>query len=352
MFKIKLYLMFLLSSLTLQSAEIVDQNPVGVIQGIDSLIRHPEGIAFSPSGDLVAIANSEGGNILFFLSSDCCISSSQVSPIYVIDGLNSPLGYPHDLSFSPDGEHLAVACRGNNRIMIYKRNIGNDFYEQEPFVVIEGNQLQLPGINAVKYSPTGNCLGVCDVAGHQIAFFLYNNDTYESLPYQVIQAPEDILYQPDGLAFSSDGRLLAVTSHGTHSLLIFEKTSSSEGKYSASPVEILKGEETNFCFTHSVCFHPLDDTLAVSSAGGRKTLSLFKKVSDTVPRYSIVPSQTFEIYNPETIHLQQYNKEEGGVKGVAFSPDGKILGLCAQDMGDPLKSILFYTIGTRESSGG
>jgi WD40 repeat protein len=356
MFKRVLCFHFLFASMTL-SAVIINQSPIETIEGPKSLLNRPEGIAFSPCGNYVAIANSEGENVLFYYASDCKTSNSQASPVFVIGGVKSPVGYPHDLDFSPDGEHLAVACRVSNQIKVYKRNKNNGFYEQEPFAVIQGNQAKFHGINAVKYDPTGKSLGICDVWGHQVALFRFDGEAYELLPYQVITAPLNIFNLPDGLAFSKDGKLLAITCHGNHSLLLFEKIPFSEEMFNPVPVEILKGQETYLNYPHSVCFHPLDDSLIISNASARLdpdpskkiagngiTLSLYKKISDSAPRYSPFPSQTLEIYNRETIHLSMLYKEEGGVKGIAFSQDGKILGLCSSDIANPSKSLLFYRI--------
>lgn len=343
MFKKAFCSIFSILTTSVYPATIVDHHPIGIIEGTESMINHPEGIAFSPSGNLVAIANAGGSNVLFFQASDCCSTGTKSQPVFVINGLDSPLKYPHDLDFTLDGEHLAVACPGDNRVIIYKRNVQSGFYEEKPLAVIEGSKGGLLAISAVKYCPNGNYLGVCDVAGYQIALYHYNGENYDSMPYQVIRAPSDILKQPDGLGFSKDGKWLAVTSHGNHSVLIFERKFLSQ-EYSNTPAEILKGEETLFTFTHSLCFHPIDDTLIVSSAGGRKTLSLFKKISELVPRYTSSAAQAIEIYNPETIYMQEFYPEEGGVKGITISPDGKILGICAGDIVNTCRSIQFFSI--------
>lgn len=337
MFKKSYLSALLLFSWALYGAAIVEESPLGSIEGEISLLNRPEGIAFSPSGDCLAIASFHGNQVLFFRT----FNSSQ--PIFVLNLPTGSLQYLHDVAFSPDGDHFAIACRYSNKVMVFKKN-ASGFYDEEPFVEIKGSSAKLKGINAIKYHPNGKFLGVCDLPGNKIALYRYSEDSYEKLPCQIIRSSRNTLNGPDGLAFSSDGNLLAVTSHENNSLLIFESIPGMLGQYSARPVEVLKWDPSTCCYPHSTCFHPIDDTLVVSFAGGRKTLALFKKQSDTLPRYSPVPSQALEIYNSETIHLQRYAREEGGIKGVAFSPDGKIVGVCSSDIANSDRAILFYPV--------
>lgn len=312
-------------------AALIEEPPLFSIKGKESLLNRPEGIAFSPCGKFAMIANSSSNNILFY-----AFTKAQNKPESI---LKSSFKYPHDAVYSPMGEHIAVASRGNNKVTIHKIN-DLSLYEENPLKVIEGKCASLNGISCVKYHPGGKILAIGDVSGHKVALFRIDGEEYDTVPYQTITARIDILDKPDGLAFSKDGRLLAVISHGTHALLLYEKIPGAD-EYYPDPMQIL---QSDFSFPHSVCFHPIDDTLVVSSAGGRKTLALFEKISENPPYYSIKPTQVLSIYNPATIHLQKEAPEEGGVKGVAFSLDGLIIGICASDIADPNKSVLFYRL--------
>lgn len=318
---------------------VVDDLPITIIGNNGSGLGHPEGIAFTPSGDFIAVANAGINTISFYKRRD---STYETSPSFILQNPQSQLSYPHDVSFSPDEKYLAVANGANSSITIYKKSSIHSFYDEAPIAVIKGEASTVP--HAVKFAPIGNTFAVANVWGNSIALYHYHEDKYDQSPYQVIINPVDILNRPDGLAFSSDGELLAVTSHGNHSVVLYQRIPHSQGLYSPEPIEILQGEETHFCFTHSVSFHPSNDYLAVSSAGGKKTLSIFKKVSNQFPRYSTFPEQTLEIYNPDALHLRDQFPEEGGVKGIAFSPDGKQISLCASDIANPDRTILIYSI--------
>ncbi|MES2122312.1 MAG: beta-propeller fold lactonase family protein [Chlamydiota bacterium] len=318
-----------------------DVSPAAMIKGKASALNRPEGIAFSPCGDFFAVANAHANCISFYkkTGNDALF---ETIPFDVIQGQVAQLDYPHDLSFSPDGTHLAVANRYGDLVTVYKRDADQTRFHHTPVAVIKGEPSLLSAPNAIKYSPVGNAVAVCNMQEHRITFYRYEGDVYEQSPYSVLQNSLDVLNTPDGLAFSRDGELLAVTSHANHSVVLYQKVSDAPILYSPQPIEVLRGGATSFCFTHSLCFHPITDDLIVSSAGGKKNLSYFKKKGEAFPRYSNGPDKVFAIYSPESIHLQLKYPEEGGVKGVAFSPGGEYLGLCASDIAKPYRAIFIY----------
>lgn len=305
----------------------IEDTPFFSIAGPKSGLNRPEGIAFLPDNNLVAVANANKGMISFY-------SLDNDTPLFTLKGKKFRLGYPHDIAISKSGFHLAVASFGSNTITFHKQN-PEGFYEKDPCQIVFGKQVGLKEISSIDFHPRGDLLAVGDVKGHCIALFQWNEEMCEASLHQILRTP--LLDRPDGLAFSKDGHLLAVTSHGNHTVLIYEFNR--DGFYSEQPMQIL---QSDLCFPHSLCFHPVDDTLVVSSAGGRKTMAVFEKISDQAPYYCEKPFQVFEIFNPDTIHFQKEYPEEGGVKGVAFSSDGKILGICASDIDDPSQSILFF----------
>lgn len=335
-----------LTSFNLVFATNLIKNPPGtMIEGKTSGIVRPEGIAFTRTDDFVAIANYHGDSILFYQRVGNSGAVYETTPTYIIKGPESQLYAPHDLCFSPDGNYLAVANRNGNSVTIYKKKPDQIFFDSTPIAVIHGKTGNMLTTNAVKYAPQGNIIAVADVAGDVIALYHYQDEKYDEYPYQLIHNSSGILYQLDGLAFSNNGKLLAVTGHATHAVLIYQQLTNSSNLYSSEPVEIIQGKQTNLCFPHSLCFSSSDD-LVVSCAGGKKTLNLFKKLSDNSPRYSTTPEQSYEIYNPNTIHLQAHAPEEGGVKGIAFSTEGNTLGLCSSDIANSNKMILIYSLSS------
>ncbi len=241
-------------------ASAEDILPAAVIKGKKSALNRPEGIAFSPCGDFFAVANAHANCISFYKKTDSGALFETI-PFDVIEGAEAQLDYPHDLSFSPDGAHLAVANRYGDLVTVYKRD--GDRFHRAPIAVIRGEASQLGAPNAIKYAPVGNAVAVCNMQQHHITFYRYEGDVYEQSPYCVLKGTLDVLNTPDGLAFSSDGDVLAVTSHANHAVVLYQKVSDNPLVYAPQPVEVLKGGTTSFCFTHSLCFHPITDDLIV-----------------------------------------------------------------------------------------
>ncbi|CRX39466.1 WD40 repeat domain-containing protein [Estrella lausannensis] len=327
----------------LSSVEIISSPPLYTIEGAASKLNHPEGIAFSPSGDFIAVANARSNNILFYRIFENDISKMTPEPAFIMKG-HPAFSYPHDLSFSPGGEHLAIVSSYSNKITIHERDEVSGFYKSEAMAVIHGKKAGLRNAHTVKYNPAGNRLAVCDVAGNSVALFKRSNNHYDEIPCQILSLPLSLMDRPDGVAFSSDGSLLAATSHATHSVILFANDPTAADEYDPIPIQILHGEETGFHFTHSLAFHPFDHTLVVSSAAGKKTVAIFRRQPGEALSYPLIPSQILEIYNPLTYHMHVYEPEEGGVKGVAFSPSGKVLAILSTDHGNSRKSVILFAV--------
>lgn len=309
--------------------------PISSLYGQNSLISNPEGIEFSACGELVAIADAGSCKTLLFRVADCLSANNNIEPVAILDLPKNSESYFHDVAFSPDGTHLAITNRNANQVTVHRKSTDERIFERTPFAVIDGDAAGLDCITAAKYSPNGNCLGVCDCVGHQVALFRRNGETYERQPYQRMARPGNVLRIPDGLAFSKDGKILAVTNGGTHGVLLFERLSGTEDQYSSSEVQALLHDQAPLNSTHSVAFNPLDDTLIVTCHMPMQSVFVFKKIAPKAPHFSSEPSQILNIYNRDTIHLRKtsHGRGQGGVKGAAFSPDGKILAICASEIG-------------------
>ena len=314
----------------------LDAYLLGQIEGSFSQINRPEGIAFSPLGDLVAVACTQTNAVTIYeMSSVLTMADPNISPITSLPFA----GRPHDVSFSPDGNHLAVASRRFNKVMIHSRNAATGKFDIHPFSIIDASLGNIRMAAAVKYHPTKNELAIADSWGNRVSIYRYEGKNYEDFPYQSIA--NDQVFGADGISFSSDGNLLAVSSHDTHNIMIFER----DGElFSDQFIQILRGEETHCAYPHSSFFHPRDDSLVVSCAGGTTTLLYFKRLSaDTKPYFDPQPTRQFEIYNPAAIHLQRQIPSGGGVKGLAISPCLSMIGVCASDLSNASRAIVFLS---------
>ena len=90
-----------------------------------------EGIAFSSSGNVIAVATADTNTVFLFRRKATGLFED--TPYWSIDGPRCRLNYPHDVSFSQSGEteQLAVAQRGG-AIAIYEKNRTNETYGPDP----------------------------------------------------------------------------------------------------------------------------------------------------------------------------------------------------------------------------
>lgn len=308
------------------TALVVADAPATVIREGASEFDRPEGVVFSPDGKYIATANSLIDTVTFYQRIGDEGAYYEGIPAFSIGGEASKLNYPHDIAFSPDGNHFAVANRLGNAVTIYAKDETGEFYNNAPVAEIKGRASSVKKPESVRYSPSDNVLAVANYTKSVIALFKYEGDRYEQIPYQVIRDTKAVLSIPDSIVFSSDGELMAVTSHDAHAVLIYQRIPDSDGRYTSTPVEIIRGEKSNLLFPHSVSFHPSKDYLIVTNSQGKNNVNIYKRTSDDFPRYDHKPylvMDVIEMYDESNRHLLDILYQEGGCKGVSFSPDGK-----------------------------
>lgn len=297
-------------------AQVFEQKPFNIISGEESGLSRPEGIAFTPDGKYIAVANSDGSSIVFYE-----FGRSNI-PVFELKGPETLLYYPHDVSFSPDGKYLAVANRLGNMVTIYKRNENEFTFSLRPIHVIK--EASFSGVGAVAYSPTENILAIGDTFSNRVLIYTFNAEEYQKTPCCSIGVS-----LVDGLNFSPDGKFLGATSHGTHSVLFFEHRSKRGNLFTTEPVHIIKGEDSFLKYPHSLCFHPTKDYIAISSAGGSADVNFYQNEKPDQCSHIGTPVQTLKLMLEDVRDaIERENPQECGGKGVAFSPDGKTLGVC------------------------
>lgn len=297
-------------------ALVLEQEPFYVIKGEESGLSHPEGIAFTPDGRYVAIANSNANSIAFY---EICGSGI---PAFEIKGPETLLHYPHDLAFTPNGKYLAVANREGNTATIYRRNKKESSFDLNPIHIIKDSSFN--GIGAVAYSPSEDILALGDTYSNRILLYLFSEEEYQSTPSCQLNASV-----VDGLSFSPDGKFLGVTSHYNHSALFFKRKLESRSLFARRPVNSIEGKDSRLKYSHSLAFHPTKDIIAISSAGGTTDVSFFQTRIKKHCSFFLSPIQTLELLMEDIRSaIEREYPEECGGKGVAFSPDGEVFGVC------------------------
>jgi hypothetical protein len=318
-------------------------------RGPTSSINDPENVVF------------KGKDYLFTLQQSGCVTAHEVFEKKSESGKKRPPGTsvfklcppdpglynPHDVSITKDGEYLAVANQGRDNVFIFKRQADGPFYDLKPVATILLDRYNLIEPHSVKFSPAENIMAVGYIFVNKVALFRFDSATGipDPYPYQILYNSEDILVEPEGINFSTDGQYLAVTGHETHSVQIFQRIWNGNGRFIPYPIETLAGgNATNLKFPHSIAFHPSSGDLAVVNAGfgvNGRVINLYKKISSRPPMFDPIPSiidlhdlikrNPIDVWHEKALEDLGEDEEESGFKGVCFSGDGTMVALTMSD---------------------
>jgi len=289
-----------------------------------------EGIAFSTSGDAIAVATADTDSVYLYRRGPD--GRFEDAPYSKICGPASKLDYPHDLAFSTSGdaELLAVAQRSGS-VGIFRRNAAAGDDGAAPLFEIRGPETKLMFSDAVAFVPPDNrFLAACDLAKSKISFFrktVGSSFAFQKKP--VFRLKHDSLQGPDGLAFSACGTWLAVANHGNHTVSIFRRRRVlfpwRKVKYGPAPVTIIR--DPGLRYPHSVAFTPKTKQLVVTNAGANYFSVYRPEQRGLATRWRQSPVLQ-KILGPDEdfMRINARNKMEGGPKGVAIH--GNSLAVC------------------------
>lgn len=303
-------------------------------------LQRLEGIAFSTSGNIIGVATSDTNTIFLFRRKPDGLFED--TPYWTINGPESRLNYPHDLSFSLSGdtELLAVAQRAGS-ISIYEKNKANDNYSTDPVFEICGPETRLNYTDGVAFVPPNNdYLAACNLNTSRISFYRRTPGSSIGFKLEPVFELKHGVFMPDGLAFSQSGEWLAVANHGNHTVSIYQRRklilSRRKLKYGPRPVTIIK--DPGFRYPHSVAFTPKTNHLVVTNAGANYFSVYEPKRRYSKMRWSQSPVLQ-KIVGPDNIfqEVNARNKMEGGPKGIAIHKNS--LAVCSPEHGIKIYSF-------------
>lgn len=304
-------------------------------------LHRSEGIAFSPSGNVMAIATSDTNKVFLFRRN--ADGQFETAPYESISGPEARLKYPHDVTFARSGDHelLAVAQRGGT-IAIYSKSGANDNYGPEPAFEICGPTTRLKYTDGVAFVPPNNdYLAACNLQTGTVCFYRKTSSSPLRFDLQpVFELRHRSIVQPDGLAFSRSGEWLALANHGKHSVSIFQRrhrnASPERVEYGPGPVTVIK--DPGLHYPHSVAFSPETNHLVVTNAGA----NYFSAYAPTKGFWNMRWSQSpvaRQIVGPDVLfrEVNAQNKMEGGPKGIAIHQN--TLAVCSPEYGVKIYSL-------------
>ena len=259
-------------------------------------------------------------------------------PVSVIEGPESGVEYPHDVDFSPDGRLLVVANRRGRSLTCYARQPGGAArFGSRPFWTIRGRWSRLRHPDGVKFVPPDAAyVAAANLTENTVTFYRsrwLHRSHYASRACFVLAGPETGLREPDGLAFSDDGALLAVANHGSGTVTVYARGRRAP-RYGPAPIVEFGGAQSMLHCPHSVAFSREGTHLAISNAGGR-TVSVYRCGRGPDPgssRWSESPVLEIGACDPVAFSATNArNRREGGSKGVAFGTD--CFGVCSPSIG-------------------
>ncbi|MDM7952800.1 MAG: hypothetical protein QUV07_06250 [Cyanobium sp. CZS 25K] len=295
-----------------------------------------EDLCFRSDGCCLALADYKGCGVVFFKFNRV---DSEAGPRIVLSQavrLTSPeLIDPHGLTFLDD-HHLAVGNRSGD-LVIYR--LGEDHNglpdSLAPLKIIpcgEGLLLHGPGsLDARALSPDCYELLVCSNWSDSVGRFLLD------ITDGIRVLAEDLLLRrwidlPDGIHIAPQGRWVATSSHCTQSVLLHD---ADEG---ISPHTDPQGVLRGLAYPHGIHFSHDGKFILVADAGAPYVHIYHRSDGDWRGIHDpILSALTME---ESLFRRGQINPQEGGPKGLAIDPSGRVLVTCCK-----LQPLAFFDLG-------
>lgn len=196
-----------------------------------SAIDSPASLAFSPCSQILAVCNRKGGSgITFYRQLKHKQGAYSHNPFLEITEdklLEYGLSAPHGMAFSPDGNSFAVVhkrytadAKGKSALAIFERT--EDPVTGVSFFPSWIDFLAFSGLHSIDFHPSSRHLAITD-GGFTVKIYSLNQRTGRyahsfDIPVKISKKRSE---GAKGVAFSSDGKCLAVTTMEP-SVLIYE----------------------------------------------------------------------------------------------------------------------------------
>ncbi len=296
-----------------------------------------EDIRFSPDNRFLAIAG--------FLAKKCLLLriaiAHEASGVVVraddfVEVTSDGISQVHGIDFI-DGRTLAVANR-NVKVAIIRLPDG----------IPAGRRYHAPVLRHLRGGPfcrikTPGSVAARRLRGGQVEVLICNNYAHRVTRHVVaarlgyLNWRNHILLKqgldiPDGIAVSADGRWIAVSSHATRDVKIFDAAAPLGP--GVEPAGVLR--EANY--PHGLRFTPDDRHIVVADAASPNVHVYERGQSWAGPRDAV---RTVAVLDRETFLRGHNNPEEGGPKGLDVDRTGTVLAMTCEE-----KALAFFTVSS------
>lgn len=299
-------------------------------------IGRTEDLRFSPDNSLLAIAG--------YFTNRCLILRTHVAqarngPRITVDDFMTvsadTMNSLHGIDFV-DNETLAVANREGivSILRLPGGSPGGRHCHVEPVRDLRGSllcRIRTPGSLAARPAAKGRVeLLVCNNYRDRVSRHLID----PRAGYRAVRNRKILkagLKIPDGITVSHDGHWIAVSSHGTHDIKIYDATRRLTMR--TRPVAVLSDAN----YPHGLRFTPGDSHLLVADAGGQVIFVFEKGTSWAGDR---PPARTVKIMDDEMFARGRINIMDGGPKGLDIDRAGTVVALTCDQ-----QPLAFFALG-------
>ena len=188
----------------------------GAFELIDTVAtgNTPAFIAFSPNGKFAAVTNSdEGGpqDSIFIYKIDH--KTGVWTPLQVTASQQSAT--PFGLAYSPDGKLLAVANLSGSTISLYR-------VAESGIITLCSQTSNLIGPNVPDFSPDGRFLAVTNRTGSSVSVYKVNEQTGTLSEITGEGSPYPVGSNPVGVTYQHDGKFIAIANYFSNTVTVYQ----------------------------------------------------------------------------------------------------------------------------------
>jgi WD40 repeat protein len=243
-----------------------DMQPILIqtIEGHGARLKEPQHAVFSPDGQSLVVANWTDRSLnVYRRQNGGLFERTPIHTIFFPKALNR--SKPHGIAFSPSGQYLAIACGATsdfkNGLALFKKNRR---CLEHADVLTHDQLLGIP--KGICFSPDGTCLLVTFCEPCCLAIFHLDGGKIDPLPRQIIQGAHTGLSRPEDIKLMPGGAYCAV-SNSDRDTLTFYPFDQRTNTITDTPCWTLANPEARLTFPHGLAFSSDGSYLAVTQFG-------------------------------------------------------------------------------------